>query len=65
MDLREAMELKAQLLRDMASDNLRGQRKFRDCLSGPGREMGDWYEGRYEAYKKAAEMITDTLEMCA
>ena len=65
MDLRESMAFKAQLLRDMASDNLRGHRKFRGSNTPACREMADWYEGRYEAYKKAAEMITDTLEMCA
>lgn len=62
MDLREAMEFKAQLLRDMAADNLRGHRKFRDSFSSQGREMAEWYEGRYMAYKRAAAMITDTLE---
>ena len=61
----EAMLFKAQMLRDMAADNLRGHRKFRDCDSRHGRAMMEWYEGRYMAYKRAAEMITNTLEMHA
>ena len=59
----EALEHRIQTIRDMAADNLRGHRKFRDCTSRQGREMADWYEGRYMAFKRSASMIRDTLEM--
>ena len=63
MDLREAMTLKAQTLRAMAADNLRSHRKFRASETPACRELADWYEGRYMAFKRAAKMITETLEM--
>ena len=63
--LEQVMLTKAQKLRDMAADNLRGHRKFRGCTTQQGREMAEWYEGRYMAYKRAAEMIRDGVEECA
>ena len=65
MSLAKAMEFRAQTLRDLAADNLRAHRKFRGSEHRQGREMAEWYEGRYMAYKRAAEMITNTLEMHA
>ena len=58
-----AIEHRAQTLRDLAADNLRAHRKFRGCSSPHGREMTEWYEGRYIAYKRAAEMIRETVEL--
>lgn len=63
--LAEAMEVRAETLRIMAADNLRGHRKFRNCPTIQGQGLAEWYEGRYMAYKKAAEMIRETLEMYA
>ena len=65
MSLADAILFRAQLLRDMAADDLRAHRKFRGSVTPACRELADWYEGRYQAYKRAAEMITNTLEMHA
>ena len=65
MGLAEVMESRAQLMRDMAADNLRAHRKFRGSDTSACRELADWYEGRYLAYKRSAEIITKTLEVHA
>ena len=65
MGLAEVMESRAQLMRDMAADNLRGHRKFRDSDTPACRELADWYEGRYMAYKNAAKIMRETVEVYA
>ena len=62
MSLVKAMQLRVETLRSMAAVNLQGHRQFRGSTTPACRELADWYEGRYGAYKKAAEMISEALE---
>ena len=61
-ELAEVMESKAQFMRNMAANSLRNHRKFRDSDAPSCRELAEWYEGRYQAYKRSADLVRSTLE---